>query len=105
MHFFAIDRAAFVAPQIYFCDFKNKLNIEMVPVGCIETLPDTDASGEKIDGTGDRHDFFLFVKVADVPSFAVKRFQIGMRWWSDVHFNNGEGIYPSEFLEAYPGTA
>ena len=82
--------------------FEKEFDIEVTPVGCVETLPDVDESGENIEGTGSRHDFFFFVKAADVPKFAVKRFRFGMRWWSDVYFNNGEGIYPPEFLKAYP---
>ena len=100
-----VRKADLDGPKSIHVFFKKMFNIEVVPVGCVETLPDIDASGQNIDGTGGRHDFFFFVKVADVPRFAVKRFQFGMRWWSDVHSNNGEGIYPSEFLEAYPGTA
>lgn len=56
----------------------------------------------EIEGTGGRHDFFFFVKNADVPKFALKRFRFGMRWWTDVFFNDGEGIYPIEFRNAYP---
>ena len=82
--------------------FKKKFDIEVTPVGCVETLPYVDEFGDKIEDTGGRHDFFFFVKAADVPKFALKRFSYGMRWWSDVYFNNGEGIYPQEFLKAYP---
>ena len=81
--------------------FKEAFDIDVTPVGCVTTLPDRDEGGVEIQGTGGRHDFFFFVKLADVPKFAVKRFQFGMRWWSDVYFNNGEDIYPSEFLKAY----
>ena len=70
-------------------------------MGCVETLPDL-RDGTEIEGTGGRHDFFFFVRVADVPKFATKRFQFGMRWWEDVYFNDGEGIYPIEFRRAYP---
>ena len=55
--------------------------------------------------TGGRHDFFFYVKMADVPKFAIKRFQFGMRWWENVYSNNGENIYPIEFLHAYPNSA
>ena len=37
-----------------------------------------------------------------MPKFAVKRFTFGMRWWEDVYFNGGEGIYPIDFRRAYP---
>lgn len=82
--------------------FKEHFDIKVTPVGCVTTLPDTDGSGEAIDGTGGRHDFFFFVKAGDVSKFAVKRFEFGMRWWSDVYFNDEQDIYPSGFLEAYP---
>ena len=85
--------------------FKQAFGIEVTPVGCVTTLPDVDMAGEKIEGTGGRHEFFFFVKLTDVPKFAAMRFRFGMRWWSDVYFNNGQDIYPAEFLEAYPYTA
>ena len=61
--------------------FKDIFDIEPTPVGCVETLPDTDGNGVEIEGTGGRHDFFFFVKAADVPKFALKRLRFGMRWW------------------------
>ena len=82
--------------------FKDTFDIEPTPVGCVETLPDTDADGVDIEGTGGRNDFFFFVNAADVHKFAVKRFQFNMRWWEDIYFNEGEGIYPIEFRRAYP---
>ena len=85
--------------------FKESFDIVPTPVGCVETLPDTDEDGVEIEGTGGRHDFFFFVKASDVPKFAIKRFRFGMRWWEDVYFNNGEGIYPMAFRQAYPGPA
>jgi len=89
-------------PEGVMAFFKNAFDIEITPVGCVETLPDTDADGVEIEGTGGRHDFFFYVKTADVPKFAIKRFQFGMRWWEDIYFNEGEGIYPIEFRRAYP---
>ena len=82
--------------------FKNTFDIEPTPVGCVETLPDKDSDGVEIENTGGRHDFFFYVNTADVPKFAIKRFQFGMRWWEDVYFNDNEGIYPVEFRNAYP---
>ena len=82
--------------------FKEMFDIEVTPVGCVKTLPDTDRYGMTIEGTGGRYDFFFFVKAGDVPKFAVKRFEFGMRWWSDVYFNHGQNIYPPDFLDAYP---
>lgn len=82
--------------------FKRTFDIQIIPVGCVQTLPDSDANNNKVHGTGGRYDFFFFVQVEDVPKFALKRFQFGMRWWEDVYFNQGEDIYPIEFREAYP---
>lgn len=77
--------------------FQKAFDIQIIPVGCVETLPDKDD-----DGTGGRIDFFFFVITNDVSKFALKRFQFGMRWWEDVYFNEGEDIYPVEFRIAYP---
>ena len=82
--------------------FKSEFGIEPTPVGCVKTLPDKDAKGNKIKGTGGRHDFFFFVKMTDVWEFAGPRLAFGMRWWQDIYFNNQENIYPLEFRRAYP---
>lgn len=82
--------------------FKEVFDIVPTPVGCVETLPDTDEDGINIPDTGGRHDFFFYVNMADMPKFAFQRFQYGMRWWEDVYFNNNEDIYPIEFRNAYP---
>lgn len=92
----------FVDPEGLKAFFKETFDIEPTRVGCIETLPNTDAFGDEIEGTGGRHDFFFFINVDDVPKFAVKRLRFGMRWWEDVYFNDGYGIYPMEFRRAYP---
>lgn len=82
--------------------FQEEFHIEITPVGCVETLPDSDEHGESIEGTGGRVDFFFFVNAQDISKFAFKRFKFGMRWWEDIYFNNGEDIYPFEFCSAYP---
>lgn len=98
----AVTKSALEGPDGLKAFFKTIFDIEVTPVGCVETLPDTDEHGKKIEGTGGRYDFFFFVKFEDVPKFAVKRFQFGMRWWEDIYFNNDESIYPIEFRSAYP---
>ena len=55
-----------------------------------------------VPDTGGRNDFFFYVNTADVPKFAIPRFHFGMRWWEDIYFNDGQDIYPPEFLAAYP---
>eukprot|EP00966_Prymnesium_polylepis_P272216 6289204-Prymnesium_polylepis.1 len=77
--------------------FQKAFDIEVTPVGCVKTLPDVE-DGQEVEGTGGRIDFFFFVKTTDVFKFAIKRFAFGMRWWEDIDFNNGEDIYPLEFI-------
>ena len=81
--------------------FKEALDIVPTPVGCVETLPDKDEAGDAVPDTGGRVDFFFVVDRADVPKFANKRFQFGMRWWEDVYFNDGQDIYPADFRAVY----
>ena len=81
--------------------FKKMFDIEVIPVGCVETLSVTNDSGEEIEGG--RCDFFFYIiQMEDVQKFALERFKFGIKWWEDVFFNHGESIYPPEFLEAYP---
>ena len=68
--------------------FQKEFNIEITPVGCVETLPDSNEHGESIEGTGGRFDFFFFVNARDVPK---KTFTL-----------TTEDIYPIEFCSAYP---
>lgn len=98
----SIQESDLTRPDGVMAFFKKVFDIEPIPVGCVETLPDTDSAGVEIEGTGGRHDFFFYVKIADIPKFAFKRFRYGMRWWEDVYFNNNEHIYPVEFRNAYP---
>ena len=82
--------------------FDKALGIEPVIVGCVRTLPDPEHRGMEKPETGGRSDFFFYVKGEDISRFAVPRFQFGMRWWEDIFFNEGQDIYPEEFLLAYP---
>ena len=97
-----VTRGDLTGPNGLMAFFKEVFDIEPTPVGCVTTLPDTDDDGVEIKDTGGRHDFFFYVKVVDVPKFAIKRFRFGMRWWQDVYFNGDEDIYPLEFRRAYP---
>ena len=81
--------------------FQKIFDIQIAPVGCVTTMPNSDADGKEISGTGGRHDFFFFVNTQDVPKLARKRLEFGMRWWEDVYFNEGEDISPIEFRQAY----
>ena len=69
---------------------------ELVIVGTVETLP-----GE--GGRGGRSDLFWLVHKDDVARFSnIKRLRMGIRWWEDIFYNNGEGIYPAKFRMDYP---
>ena len=96
-----VRRADLYGPRCLHFFFEKAFGIQVKPVGCVKTLPDIE-DGEEVAGTGGRTDFFFFVKAADVPKFAIKRFEFGMRWWEDVYFNGNEHIYPLEFRRAYP---
>ena len=82
--------------------FDKALGIEPVIVGCVRTLPDLEHRGMEKPETGGRSDFFFYVEMEDISRFAVPRFQFGMRWWEDIFYNEGQDIYPEEFLRAYP---
>ena len=70
----------------------------------VVTLPDKDADGYDVDGTGGRHDLFFYIHNEDLGKFAIPRFQFGMRWWEDVLLNGGGSIYSQEILDRYPFT-
>ena len=95
-----VREADLYGPKSLHLFFEKAFGIQVKPVGCVTTLPDIE-DGEEVEGTGGRIDFFFFVKKADVPKFAIKRFPFGMRWWEDVYFNETEHIYPPEFRQAY----
>ena len=82
--------------------FLLKFEIEPVIVGTVVTLPNPEHREMEEPKSGGRRDFFFYVKSEDVPKFAIARLQYGMRWWEDVFYNKGQGIYPIEFREAYP---
>lgn len=94
----------FYGPNSLHIFFEKAFDIEVTPVGCVTTLPDVE-NDQEVKGTGGRIDFFFFVKMTDVPKFAVQRFRFGMRWWEDVFFNDESNIYPVEFRKAYPDPA
>jgi hypothetical protein len=72
------------------------LTNDIVVVGTIRTLP-----GQ--DGPGGRSDLFWLVHEDDTLKFGnSKRLGMGIRWWEDVFYNNGQDIYPADFKTAYP---
>ena len=93
-----------------FRDFmKNHFDVEVDVVGIVETLPDKDWNGNIVEDTGGRHDLFFWVHMPKEEDkafkFAIKRLRARMRWWEDVYFNNGQDIYPQNFLNAFPDPA
>jgi hypothetical protein len=82
--------------------FADEFDIVATIVGFVETIPDKDEDGIDVPGTGGRNDFFFYIDNSDMHKFCHKRAKYGMRWWEDIYFNRGEGIYPPAFLAAFP---
>jgi hypothetical protein len=53
-------------------------------------------------GPGGRHDVLFHVHVDDRVKFSIPKLRLKARWWGDVFFNDGQNIYPDEFLAAHP---
>jgi len=71
----------------------------------IKTKPDIDKNGNIIPDTGERNDLFFYVHTDDIDKFAVKRLQIGIRWWEDVIvYNDNSHLYSEEFIKEHPPT-
>jgi len=68
----------------------------------VVTNPDVDSYGNPIPDTGGRHDLLFYVHDDDISSFAIKRFNMGIRWWEDVvSYNDNSYLYSNEILEKY----
>ena len=90
-------------PQNILSFFEQSLGVEIKQiVGTVITLPDREHRDMENPPTGGRQDFFFYFQNQDIPKVAVPRLNMGIRWWEDVYFNRGEGIYPTEFREAFP---
>ena len=84
--------------------FKDEFNVRVKYYTEIKTLPDV-KNGRAVPDTGGRNDAFFYVHSDDIPGFAVKRLQMGIRWWEDVvGYNDNSHLYTSEFLEEHPLT-
>jgi hypothetical protein len=71
----------------------------------VKTNPDLDQKGNIVPDTGDRNDLFFYVHTDDISHFAVKRLQIGIRWWEDVVvYNDNSHLYSEEFIESHQPT-
>lgn len=86
--------------------FKDEFGVRIKYNTEVETLPDLDDNGSPIPGTGGRNDLFFYIHNDDVGGFAVRRLQMGIRWWEDViKYNDGsKHLYTKEFIESYPTT-
>ena len=68
-----------------------------------KTLPEHNADGNIIKGTGGRNDLlFELGEKVDVGKFSIWRLNYGMRWWEDYLDNGAYKYVPSETLKKYP---
>lgn len=78
---------------------KNEFGIECQYLEEVTTFPDRDENGNVVEDTGGRNDVFFAIKNDDnVPKFAIKRFEYGIRWAEDAVPQYKE-IYPEHVLE------
>lgn len=80
--------------------FKDEFNVRVKYHTEVKTLPD---NGDP--DTGGRNDLFFYIHNDDISKFAVKRLQMGIRWWEDViKYNDNSHLYTTEFIESHPTT-
>jgi hypothetical protein len=85
--------------------FKDEFNVRVKYLTEVKTLPDLDKNGNIKPDTGGRNDAFFYVHSEDISGFAVKRLQMGIRWWEDViKYNDNSHLYTQEFIDTYPPT-
>ena len=83
--------------------FKEVLHVRVKFCEQVWTNPDIDEDGKPIKGTGGRSDLLFYIHDEDIPKFAIKRLEYGIRWWEDVvSYNKGSYLYPQEVLDKYP---
>lgn len=90
-------------------EFESVFEKQILP-GCkvkfleeIYTLPDLDPYDRPIEGTGGRADLFFLMHDDCISEFAIKRLQMGIRWYEDVvaPYNHGTHLYSSAVRERY----
>ena len=82
--------------------FKDELGVRIKYDEEVLTNPDP---GETLEQSGDRNEVLFFIHDEDIAGFAVKRLQMGIRWWEDVVFyNDNSYLYSKEILDKYPCT-
>ena len=81
----------------------------IIPVGCVQTLPNIDDREDDAPYTGGRSDCLFIIHDEDVGGFAIPRMAYIMRWWEDVLLNEEDraqnaghehdeySIYPADF--------
>ena len=84
--------------------FRDEFNVRVKYHTEVKTLPDI-KNGRVVPDTGRRNDAFFYIHSDDISGFAVKRLQMGIRWWEDVvGYNDNRHLYTTEFLEEHPLT-
>jgi hypothetical protein len=85
--------------------FKDEFGVRVKYLTEVLTQPDLDSNGKPVPDTGGRNDAFFHIHNEDVGNFAMKRLQMGIRWWEDVvKYNDNSHLYTQEFLDANPTT-
>ena len=90
------------SPESFEKYIRNELNSRVKFAERVYTLPDRNENGSIVNGTGDRSDVLFYIHDEDISKFAVPRLAYGIRWWEDVFYNEGQGIYRRETLNKYP---
>lgn len=84
---------------------KDTFNVRVKYHTQVKTNPDLDENNNIVPDTGGRNDLFFYIHSDDILHFAVKRLQIGMRWWEDViKYNDNSHWYSEEFIKEHPPT-
>ncbi len=83
--------------------FQSKFNARIQFAEETITNPDIDDNNNPILNTGGRHDLLFYIHDDDISSFALKRFNVGIRWWEDViKYNKNSHLYTAEIVSKYP---
>lgn len=89
--------------KAYFYEFFKKYKFRKPKIiGVVETLPNKDANGKNIPGTGGRKDLFFYINEKDEKRFCTWKYTYSMLYWEDVFYNNEQELYPKKFRDNYP---
>jgi hypothetical protein len=79
--------------------FKDEFGVRIKYAEEVLTNPDP---GETLEQSGGRNDVLFWVHDEDIAGFAIKRLQMGIRWWEDViKYNDNSHLYTKEILDKY----